>query len=301
MSRWVRRLTYAVGTLVVLVAALAGFVQVRSNTMLYGKYAPVDEPLTIIHDSAHVARGEHIVKSITMCVECHSMDFGGKVMVDDPALGRLVAANLTRGEGGKAKNYTDSQLAALIRHGIRPDSSAAIIMPSSDYQYLTDEDVASIVAYIRSIPAVDRVLPTTELRMVGRALVATNQLPPMAAVSVPANRPHAPTIKAEPTAAYGEYLANIGGCTACHGATLAGGKMPGSQPTDPPAANLTPKGIGHYTDAQLVTMLRTGKRPDGTQLKDAMPWKFVAGMSDDELGAVIKYLRTVPPRDFGAR
>lgn len=299
MSRWVRRLTYAVGTLVVLVAALAGFVQVRSNSILHSKFAPIDEPLTVVHDSVHVARGEHIVKSITMCVECHNADLGGKVMVDDPALGRLVAPNLTTGNGGKGKNYTDSQLAALIRHGIRPDSSATFIMPSSDYQHLSDEDVGAVVAYLRSLPSVDRELPATELRMVGRALVVGKQLPPLAAEAVPANRTHAATITVENSAKYGEYVANIAGCTGCHGAALSGGKVPGSPPEDPPAANLTPKGIGHYTDAQLFTMLRTGKRPDGTVLKDAMPWKLIAGMSDDELNSVIKYLRSVPSKEFG--
>lgn len=269
--------------------------------MLAGKYAPVIEPLNISHDSANIARGEHIAKTITMCVECHSADLGGGVMVDDPVLGRLVASNLTTGKGGVSSKYTDAQMASLIRHGIRPDSSAVVIMPSSDYQHLSDEDVAAVVAYVKSVPAVDRVLPKTELAMVGRALVVSNQLPPMAATSVPPNRPHVTTIKSEKSVEYGAYIASIGGCAACHGATLAGGKIPGSAPEDPPAANLTPKGIGHYTDAQLETLLRTGKRPDGTHLKDAMPWRFIAGMSDDEMGSVIKYLRSIPPKEFGSR
>ena len=174
-------------------------------------------------------------------------------------------------------------------------------MPSADYQHLSDEDVAAVVAYVRSVPAVDRVLPKTSIAFIGRALVVTNQLPAPAALTVPTNRPHVATLKSENSVAYGAYIANIGGCTACHGATLSGGKMPGGAPDDPPAANLTPTGIGHYTDAQVEQMLRTGNRPDGTQLKNAMPWRFIAGMSDDELGSVIKYLRSVPPREFGAR
>ena len=115
MSRWVRRIGYAVGTLVVLVAALAGFVQVKSASILSGQYAPVIEPLVVTHDSVHVARGAHIVKAMTMCVECHSADLGGGVMVDDPVLGRLVAPNLTAGNGGVAGTYTDAEMASVIR------------------------------------------------------------------------------------------------------------------------------------------------------------------------------------------
>lgn len=301
MSRWVRRIGYVVGTVVLLIAALAGFVQLKSTSMLTKKYAPPVEALSVMRDSTTIPRGEHIAKTMAMCVDCHGADLGGSVMVDDPALGRLVASNLTRGKGGVADRYTDAQLAATIRHGIRPDSTATIIMPSVEYQHLTDEDVDAVVAYVRSVPAVDRVLSKTALRMVGRALVVTKQLPALSADVVPLNRPHAATIKSENSAAYGSYIVSIGGCLACHGSTLSGGKMPGSAPDDPPAANLTPTGLGHYTDAQLEQILRTGQRPDGTRLKDAMPWKYIAGMSTDEMGAVIKYLRSVPPREFGTR
>ena len=292
---------YALGTVVVLIAAFSGFVVVKSNSMLTKKYDAPAELLAAARDSASIARGEHLMRTIGMCVDCHTSDFGGKVMVDDPALGRLVSANLTRGNGGIADKYTDAQLALAIRHGIKSNGSPAIVMPSKAYQHLTDDDVSAIVGYVRTLPPIDRTLAKTELRFVGRTLMATNQLPILPAASIPLDRPHARTIRRDTTAAYGRYLASIAGCADCHGENLAGGMIPGMPPGTPPAANITPKGIGHYSDAELEKIMRTGTRPGGSQLNNEMPWRFIAGISQDEMAALIKYLRTVPSAEFGAR
>jgi cytochrome c553 len=174
-------------------------------------------------------------------------------------------------------------------------------MPAVDYQGFADEDVAAIIAYIRSLPAVNRTLPPTELRALGRALAVSGKLPLFSAEEIALDRPHPARMVPDTSLAYGEYMANVGGCTGCHNTSLSGGPIPGTPPDWPPAANLTPKGIGHYTDAQLEHILRTGKRPDGSQVKDVMPWKFTANMTDVEMRATIKYLRTVKPREFGAR
>ncbi len=100
------------------------------------------------------------------------------------------------------------------------------------------------------------------------------------------------------TAAYGGYLARVGGCEACHGVNLSGGHLQGG-PDDPPAANLTPSGIGTWSQADFVRTLRTGKNPSGHALNPFMPWRSVGTMTDDELAAIFLYLKSVPPRATG--
>lgn len=299
MSRWIRRVAYVLGTLVVLIAALAGFVFVRSNSMMAERFPVPAEPVSISTDSITLARGEHLVNVIGKCTDCHGDKLGGKLFFDDPAMGHLYAPNLTKGEGGVGNKYTDAGLGLVIRHGIKHDSTSAWIMPAESYQYLADDDLAAIVAYIRAQPPVAGVGDKSRLGPVGRALAATHQAPVFVAKIVDQNRAHPATVIRGATAEYGQYLSAIGGCSACHGPSLSGAKVPGP-PDAPMSSNITPKGIGHYTDAQLETVMRTGMRPDGTKVKEEMPWRYIALMTDEEMSATIKYLRALPSKEYGA-
>ncbi|MEO7998432.1 MAG: cytochrome c, partial [Gemmatimonadaceae bacterium] len=150
MSRWIRRLAYLLGTVVVLIVLLAGFVSMKSSSMMTKKYNPPVEPITVVSDSTALARGSHLVTVVGKCVECHDQDLGGKIFVNDPAFARIVASNLTKGKGGVGSKYTDAEMSVAIRHGIRRDSTSALLMPSAEYQVLSDEDVAAVIAYVRS-------------------------------------------------------------------------------------------------------------------------------------------------------
>jgi len=93
-------------------------------------------------------------------------------------------------------------------------------------------------------------------------------------------------------------------CIGCHGEGLSGGKVSGGAPDWPAAANLTP-GEGsvmpRYADAQaLTTMMRQGKRPDGTAIK-VMPFDSFKHISDIDLAALYLYLKSVPARPAGGR
>lgn len=96
------------------------------------------------------------------------------------------------------------------------------------------------------------------------------------------------------TAEYGEYLVNINGCRACHGAQLAGGKP--SDPNSPLAPNLTPGGeLIAWTDADFIQTLRTGVALSGNLLNPKfMPWPYKGRMTDDELKAIFLYLQSLP-------
>lgn len=301
MSRWLRRTGYVLGTLVVLILVFSGFAFMKSSGMVSKKYDVAVSPISVLKDSATLARGEHLATVISKCTYCHTSDLAGKVFINSAALGLIVAPNLTRGKGGLGDSLTDERIALAIRQGIKHDNTSVLFMPSDDYQYFTDDDVAAVIAYVRSMPAVDRVLPKSELHVVGRALSATGKLPIFMAENIDHNRTHAKSIVVDTSLAYGAYLGNIGGCTGCHGPGLSGGKIPGGPPEWPAAANLTPTGISKYTDAQIETILRTGKRPDGTTVNEVMPWKFTTHMTNDELIANIKFLRSVPAKPFGGR
>ncbi len=301
MGSWTRRLGYGSGTVVVLVAAFAGFVYASSASKASRTYDIATTEVPVSLDSATIARGKHLTFAIAMCVECHSEDLGGRTMLDDPLLGVVIAANITTGQGGVLAAYGDAELARVIRHGVKRDGRSVIIMPSEDYQFMSDADVGAIISYLRSQPAVDRTPGTTVLRPIGRALVATNQLPLYAAEKVDHTRRPPATIDPDTSVAYGEYVANAGGCTGCHGPGLSGGPIPGMPPDAPPAANLTPSGIGRYSDVELETILRTGIRPDGSTVRPDMPWRYTAMMTPVEMAATLRYLRTVPAKAFGGR
>ena len=299
MRTFLRRLGIGLGVLVLLLCVAAASLLVAGGRKLARTYAvtphPPAEPAP---DSALLARGEHMATAIGKCAACHGDDFGGQVLVDDPALGRAVSANLTRGRGGVGGDYAMADWDRAVRHGVARDGRGLVIMPSDEFAPMSDADLAALVAYLRQLPPVDRELPRTQLRLVGRALFATNQLPLVPAARMDHDRaPENPV--PGPTAEYGRYLASVGGCTGCHGPTLAGG--PTGEPGAPPAANLTPTGLGRWTEADFFTALRDGRRPGGAAIAEAMPVRFTRLMTDDEIRAVWAYLQTVPAREFGAR
>ncbi len=300
MSRWLRRIGFAIGSLLGLVAVFVGWAYYASKQKAEKRYDVALTPFTAASDSGAIERGKHLAESITKCVICHGPDLGGATLVDDPALGVLAGKNITSA-GGVVGAYTDAELARLIRHGIKRDGRAALLMPSEDWVSLTDEDLSAIIAYMRSVAPVDRPSVPVMLRPVGTVLMATNQLPLYSAELIDHSVKPLPSIVADSTVAYGHYLADIGGCTGCHGPGLSGGPIPGLPPDTPPAANLTPTGISHYTDAQLEIALRTGVRPDGTKLKEPMPVTSTMLMTPVEMSAVIKFLRTAAPKAFGGR
>jgi mono/diheme cytochrome c family protein len=299
-NRWLRRLAYVLGGLVTVVAALVVAIYGVTWARTGRTFDVAATPVPVSRDSATLARGEHLVTAIGKCAECHGADYGGKVFIDDPALGRVVARNIT--PGGEVAQYSDAELARAIRHGVRKNGKGLLIMPSADYAGFSDEDVGAVVSYLRSLPPVTRPLPPTEMHFLARALWTFGQLPLMDALAIDHAKRAPERVAVAPTPEYGHYLANVGGCTGCHGPGLSGGKIPGTPPDWRPAANLTPAGnLGKWTVDDFTRALRTGRRPDGSPIDTIMPWRAAGQMTDDEIHAVYAYLKTVPARPFGNR
>jgi mono/diheme cytochrome c family protein len=292
VARWTARLAAgAVGILLLSAGAVYGVTGYRMTA----HYDVPTHDLTVRSDAATIARGARLAK-IKGCVDCHGDGLVGSIRLDEPAIGRLAAPNLT--PGGRGAQLTTADFERAIRHGVRRDGQSLMFMPAEEFQTMTDEDVAAIVAYARALPASPNVEPPSKAGPVLRALYLAGQVH-MPAEEVKHTVPHLASIAAEPTPAYGKYLA--AGCTGCHGAGFGGGKIPGAPPDWKPAANITPGGIGSYSEADFTRVLRTGMRPGGTPVDTLMPWKLFRDMTDTEIQALYRYLRTVPAKAYGTR
>jgi mono/diheme cytochrome c family protein len=291
-----RLILQILGVLVALLVVLCVAVAVISTVKMNRTYTlpQADLVLTIPGDAASIARGHHIASAISGCAECHAANLGGSMMADVPPF-RLVAPNLTRGRGGVGATFTDTDFVRAIRYGVGPDGRALYVMPSDAFWHFSDADLADLIAYVKSVPPVDNQLPDSDVKPLGRALLVAGQFPPMPADLV--DRTLRPPVRTPviATAEYGRYLANVAGCTSCHGAGLSGKALHGG----PPSQNLTPTGIGQWSDADFMHAIRTGTRPDGTHLDTAMPWPVYSQMTNTELTALLKYLRSVPSRPTG--
>ena len=296
-----RFLVRAMLALLVVFLAIAAFIFLRSELAIR-KVWRVNEPaLAIPTDVEAVARGEHL--AITRgCTDCHAEDFGGKVLMEAPPIGRMAPPNITHGHGGLPANFSDTDWERAIRHGIKPDGYALLFMPIRDFAALSDADTADLIAYARQRAPVDRSNPSSYIGPIGRALFAFGQLPMLEARLIDQTAKHVARVDTAPTAAFGEYLSRA--CIGCHGQHFSGGPIPGVPPDFPKPANITPDqatGIGKWTKDDFYRVFREGKKPDGTAVDPFMPWKAMSRFSDTELDALWVYLRSVPARPLGQR
>jgi len=282
-------------------ALLALGVQVAGARRLARTHpVPVIPALALPTDSASLSRGEHVARALANCVECHGDDFGGRIYLDGGPLGMVVGPNLTSGRGGVAPRLETDDWVRAIRHGLTRDGRSLIVMPSETFVHMGEEDLAALVAFLRQVPPVDRELPPTKLRLLGKAMVLAGKLPILVAEKTP-DIALASSVPPGPTPEFGRYLADVSGCRGCHGLNLSGGEVAGP-PGTPPTSNLTPAGpLASWTEEQFRTLLREGTRPDGTAISDFMPWRALGEMSDEELRAIWLYLATVPPLATGNR
>lgn len=282
-----------------LIGIAACVIYVTSNSRMAKTYAIKPRALAIPTDAAALTRGRHIAET-RGCNECHGKDYAGNKVIDDGAMGVLHGPNLTRGKGGRVASFNDEDWVRAIRHGVGPDGRGLYLMPSEEYTHFSDEDLGAVVAFLKTIPAVDRDRVPISLGPVSRVLLATGKIKMTAEVIDHAKRQPA-TMTPEITVDYGRYLAN--GCAGCHGGNFSGGKIEIGPPNWPHASNLTPHPEGRltkWTEEDFIRVIRTAKRPDGTELNPVMPSLF--GQLDDvELKALWVFFKSLPPTAIGAR
>jgi mono/diheme cytochrome c family protein len=283
-----------------LVAVIA--IYIASSVRLNKGYQIAAEPIAIPSDAASIERGRHLATSIGQCVDCHGDNLAGREFLNAPGIIRAVSANLTSGEGGAGRTFSDADWVRALRHGVAPNGKPLLIMPAQGFNALSPSDLGALIAYVKSVPAVDNVPAPSDVQLLGRALFVAGQINGLAAESIDHSAPAMPAPPAGATKEYGGYLARIGGCADCHGPNLAGGPVPGGPPDAPPAANITPGGeISGWSEADFIKTMRTGINPAGKQLDSLMPYKYLGRLTDDELKAIYLYLKTVPSAAMGAR
>jgi mono/diheme cytochrome c family protein len=283
------------------------------------------------YSAAAIARGRYLAHAVCECFECHSPLYDDdRVLPIESTLGagdildkrtRLVAPNITPDPETGAGRWTDDQLVRAIRQGISHDGRRlAVAMPYPTLSILTDEDVHAIVAYLRSLPPVRHVLP---------------KWIPLRVAELPPDPPGPPAGPSELATRKGRgaYLVHLARCVHCHSPRPATGserlhrrdmEFGGGRrfetkryfdeldddPVRPPAEaarldppsfvtspNITqdPSGIPYFDEAIFIQTIRTGRVAGIRPLTRAMLWFEFRKLTDDDLGAIFEYIRSVPP------
>jgi len=287
-----------VGLFVLSMLALFGLGQMRLNR----KYEISPQPVAFPGDAESLAEGKRIFQ-YRGCEACHGEQLQGLVYLDNPALGQVITANLTTGQGGIGSQRTDADLVRSIKHGVRPDGTSLLFMPSTEFFYLSQEDLGKVLAYIRSVPPADNEMPPSELSFTGFVVMnITRDITFLPAEIIPHAETPPPVPKPGITAEYGQYLSLS--CLVCHGPTLSGGEIPGFPTEWPAAPNLTfgqGSRLPNWGEAGFIEILRNGIKHGRAIKPNYMPWTSYRHMTDDELRAVYNYLMSLPPTDFGNR
>lgn len=259
-----------------------------------------------------LARGEYLVHA-TACMECHAphlwtahdapippnMVAAGQDMTMLKGLpGRVVAPNISPDAETGVGNWTDDQLARAIREGISHDGRALFpIMPYPDFRAMSDEDLASIIVYLRSLPPVRQLLPKTQIVFPVNYLIRTAPQP----LTAPVPAPDVSTPEKR-----GKYLVTIIGCTDCHtpqdqGQPLPGMDFAGGFIMEGPwgrvaSSNITPdpSGIPYYDLALFTQVFRTGYA-NSRPINQIMPWTSFREMTDEDIAAIFSYVKTLKP------
>ena len=242
----------------------------------------------VVQTPAQLERGERLAH---LCITCHAgsgeLPLAGGAENHLEGLGMLYAPNLT--PGGLLASWTDGEIIRAIREGVHQNGRSLLLMPSDQYQAMSDADVQALVAYLRTQPAVTTETPGMELNLIGAIVVGAGFFPTsqQAAAMGPVEAPS----MADPEA-YGRYLVTISGCAACHGQDLRGG----DSPYTPYGPNL-PAILSTWSAGEFVKTMQTGVDPNDHKLDaEKMPWDdFAAAYSEAELRAIYTYLRTISP------
>lgn len=301
-----------VALVLLLVVAFAAAVQLFGIHTFIGPRKRALTARTFQSTPARLERGRYIATSMG-CLFCHSphdwskrdepilpgMEGAGQQLHYTDLPGKVFAPNLTPDKDSGAGTWSDDALARAIREGIGHDGRALFpIMPYPHYRSMPDEDVASVVVYLRSLPPVRNPLPQTQIIFPVKYFMRNTPQP----ITAPVPQPDL----SDPVKR-GAFLVNLIGCADCHtpidnhhnpirGMDFAGGQIISLPSVKIASANLTPdpSGIPYYDEAMFIKAMRTGM-VGARELNGAMPWMVFGKMTDQDLAAMFAYLKTIKP------
>jgi cytochrome c553 len=260
------------------------------------------------HRSVALEQGRYLVESVAICFECHSeRDFSkpgwpipagrvgsGRILWGEGSPNQVIAPNITPDVATGIGEWSDEEIVRAIKDGIGKNGRLLNPeMPSRYFHSLGDDEMHSIVLYLRSIPPVRNQLPERGKYIPGK---------------------HPPTIamdsirltKSSAMVTRGALLVRLGGCETCHtpdneegfihGLEFAGGKVFRHGDQAAASSNLTPdpSGIGYYDEDLFLKVVKTG-RVGARAIFSAMPWHFYRNLTDADLKAIFAYLQALPP------
>lgn len=252
------------------------------------------------------ARGQYLTEGLLQCFVCHSeRDWslpgappmigrkGAGLVWRDDGKTRLVAPNLTPDRKTGAGTWTDDMFARAIREGVGHDGRLLHpAMPYHSFSRLSDEDLASVVVYLRTLPPVRNPLPQTVQSAEELRRNSDGPHPILAAVPEP---------DLSILIARGRYLAGLADCAGCHtdweaprmAGLYGGGNLVARGTHSAFSSNLTPDRSGVDYDADgFIVVIRTGK---GGTLNSVMPWTVFRNLDDTDLRAIHAFLQTLHP------
>lgn len=301
--------------LVVLILGFVAFVQLRWDK----KYEAPYPEITSTRDSALIERGAYLVNSAAHCGACHTsmdevrlFDEGKKVALKGgwelsfPGFGTFTGPNITPDAETGIGKYTDAEISRSLRHGVGTDGRP--LFPMMTFQGMSDEDLTAIISYLRTLPPVHNEVKPFDYKFMYRVLLAVGFIKPEGAKTAPPK-----SVKIEPTAAYGKYLAyNVCNCRSCHTEVDMNtgefiGKDFAGKAYFPPdefsegysyvSPNLTPHqrtGImAGWTEEQFVNRFKQGRVHKGSP----MQWGAFSRMNEVELKALYLFFQSLEPID----
>ncbi|RQO82188.1 c-type cytochrome [Acidovorax sp. FJL06] len=290
MKRWITWTAGGAMLLGVLIAATAasGLYLAEEKRNRYIDVKP--RPVAYTTDAQTIERGRYLYAS-RGCTDCHGAQGTGREFVNDGKGTRLAGPNIT--PAGAVARYQPEDWNSVIRHGVKPNGRPLLVMPSEDYNRLTNDDLNALVSYVRQLTPKEGTPAVIELPHPAWVLYGLGAIPDAAARIDHQLAPSRP-VPAGVTLANGQYVATM--CIGCHGVDRSGGKIPGGPPDWPAAADIRPgaenadSAMARYPNAAgFVAMLRTGKRPDGTPIQ-VMPFESLGQLSDVDAQALYLYL-----------
>jgi mono/diheme cytochrome c family protein len=302
------------GTVTLAVAALAIATAARVNRKLEAPYPDIHAS----RDPAVIERGHYLVRGPAHCADCHgapdqraALDAGKEIPLSGGfefhlPVGTFRVPNITPDPETGTGRYSDGEIARVLRHGVHADGR--MVLPFMPFADMSDDDLTAVISYLRTMPPVRHQVAPHSPNVLGQVVKAFVMKP---------KTPTGPVVKnvpAEPTVENGRYLANsVGNCAACHtrmdlrtgaavGPLFGGGNVLESH-SDPTkkfvTPNLTPHArwgwIASWPEEVFVARVHMGKQREHTP----MPWHAFRGMHDDDLRAIYRYLRSLPPAEGG--
>jgi mono/diheme cytochrome c family protein len=259
-------------------------VYVMSERILRRTYEIPVVPISIPKDTESIAEGRRLA-TIRGCVNgCHGKNAEGVVMFDEPMIARLVAPNLT----AAVRKYSDAEIAAIVRNGVRPDGRSVLVMPAEAFKWMTDADLGRIIAFLKSLPPSTGPGPGIVIGPLGRIGLAVGKFKTVGQLIADAEPPPEATNE---QAAFGRYLARTT-CPQCHGTNLRGAATPDFVSPDL-------RIVAAYSPEAFAELMRTGVALGGRKLGVMGGWarQNLSQFTDDEIAALYSYLHAAAARN----